>query len=161
MKVKKNLLHESFEDPKYSNLRFKSVKTVCYYLENDPIVDAFKHIVGIFTGYNHHHQKMFTHFGLLLIATDGTQWVTERSDVCVVLGELDGKIEPPEQDVEIWDHLDIQFQDVFSFAREQSKLEYSCVTKNCKHFGYDFRRNVIKHMEHFGDYCQNIESRIN
>jgi hypothetical protein len=117
--------------------------------------------VGFFTGFNHHHQKMFTHFSHVLMADDDTHWLSERSTNGVVLGKMDGWIESHEQEVDRWDGLEIPFSKILEFTRNESSMDYNFIGKNCKHFCYDFRRNVLGHIEDFGTYCQFIESKMN
>ncbi|EGF80510.1 hypothetical protein BATDEDRAFT_25149 [Batrachochytrium dendrobatidis JAM81] len=85
----------------------------------------------------------------------------ERSTNGVVLGKMDGWIESHEQEVDHWDGLEISFSKILEFTRYESSMDYNFVGKNCKHFCYDFRRNVLGKVEDFGTYCQFIESKMN
>ncbi|KAK5666017.1 hypothetical protein QVD99_003395 [Batrachochytrium dendrobatidis] len=104
---------------------------------------------------------MFTHFSHVLMADDTTRWLSERSTNGVVLGKMDGWIESHEQEVDHWDGLEISFSKILEFTRNESSMDYNFVGKNCKHFCYDFRRNVLGKVEDFGTYCQFIESKMN
>ena len=104
---------------------------------------------------------MFTHFSHVLMADDDTHWLSERSTNGVVLGKMDGWIESHEQEVDRWDGLEIPFSKILEFTRNESSMDYNFIGKNCKHFCYDFRRNVLGHVEDFGTYCQFIESKMN
>ena len=163
MKIIKNLCQslDSYDSSEYSCLRIKSIKTVCSYLPGNPAIDFMRGTVGFFTGFNHHHQKMFTHFSHVLMADDDTHWLSERSTNGVVLGKMDGWIESHEQEVDRWDGLEIPFSKILEFTRNESSMDYNFIGKNCKHFCYDFRRNVLGHVEDFGTYCQFIESKMN
>ncbi|OAJ42898.1 hypothetical protein BDEG_26290 [Batrachochytrium dendrobatidis JEL423] len=103
---------------------------------------------------------MFTHFSHVLMADDTTRWLSERSTNGVVLGKMDGWIESHEQEVDHWDGLEISFSKILEFTRNESSMDYNFVGKNCKHFCYDFRRNVLGKVEDFGTYCQFIETSI-
>ncbi|CAD7925032.1 unnamed protein product [Amoebophrya sp. A120] len=46
------------------------------------------------------------------------------------------------------------------YARDQSRLPYSFVAKNCKHFVYDFFRDVLGERRDFEGFCQEIERAL-
>jgi hypothetical protein len=122
------------QEEEYSCLRIKSIKTVLTYLEILALISFFmRGTVGFFTGFNHHHQKMFTHFSHVLLADDDTHWLSERSTNGVVFGKMDGWIESHEQEVDRWDGLEIPFSKILEFTRNESSMDYNFIGKNCKH----------------------------
>jgi hypothetical protein len=50
-------------------------------------------------------------------------------------------------------------QDVLMFFWKEEQLPYSFISKNCKHFGYDFFTEVMhkRHIGEFGDWCRKHE----
>jgi hypothetical protein len=73
---------------------------------------------------------------------------------------LVGELEKKDQVVDEWTGLDIPFTKVIEFSRKESSMQYNFICKNCKHYCYDFRRDVLGQKEDFGAYCQFIESKM-
>jgi hypothetical protein len=139
----------------------KAIKTVVRDLGWDSGGLQFSRgVVGFFTGWNQHHQKMFTHFAHVLVDNMDCNWLVERNDHCVVMERIGGDGSEFGKIVDIWTNINIDFEEVRKFVENQRHLPYSFFDKNCKHFCYDFRRNLLGVDEEFGDYCQFIETKF-
>ena len=105
-----------------------------------------------------YHQGMLTHFAHVLMDDMGWHWLVERTDTGVHMeilnhdGSQFGKI------VDTWADVNVDFGTVKEFVEKEQQLEYSSVQKNCKHFCYDFRRELLNKDETFHDYCQYMEN---
>lgn len=77
--------NSSFEECSY----FKTLKTVVRDLGwgTDALVVA-RAAVGFFTGYNAHHQIMFTHFSHILVDESDNDWVVERTEHDVIFQKI-------------------------------------------------------------------------
>ncbi len=103
---------------------------------------------------------MFTHFGHVLVDDKDEYWLVERTEQGVVMEKIDHDGSDLGQVVDKWMYIHIDMASLDAYLERQHNLQYDVVGKNCKHFCYDFRRELLGAEESFHDYCQYIEGRF-
>ena len=141
--------------------RFKTVKTIVRELGwADLGLQISRTLWGVFTAFSEHHQKMFTHFAHVLVDDQDKHWLVERNTHGVEMIQIDHDGSEMGQIVDCWTGIVIDNAQLVEFLYREQGLSYSIVTKNCKHFCYDFRRSLLHVEEDFFAYCQFIEGKF-
>lgn len=144
--------------------RLKKVVVKCERLERSGVQEFAQGLVWFFTGDTVRIDKWFSHFQLLLSFEDAKN----SNKFCVLIERLPEKvkmvdaIESDGQGVvgRVWDGTGPTWENVVNFVKEERTLQYSEMSKNCKHFAYDFFRRVIKEDRQFEDFCGEIEHSL-
>jgi hypothetical protein len=106
-------------------------------------------------------EAMLTHFRLHLTTADGVVFVLERNQTGVHFRPHGESDEDHKGFVSTltWEGA-IKQDRIYSYVEEQRQSEYSIISKNCKHFAYDFYRYVLKCEEGFPAFCQRAEGQF-